>query len=1004
MEINYHKLEQSNGLIKTCILIYLKIMKELFRNIIGLLLWCCLVLPMMAFSQEQTISGKVTDQEDQQAIADVTVTVKGKAIRVSTNSSGNYQIKATNTDVLVFSFVGYTNKEVRVAEAKGNTLNVMLSSNITNLEDVVVVGYGTQKRSDVTGAVASVDKSRLEQLPNTNFAQALQGSVPGVSVDQNSGGAEGNNNSIVIRGKNSITASNSPLIILDGIPYNGGISDINPSDIESIDILKDASSAAIYGSRGSNGVILITSKKGSRGKPVIAYDGSYGTQSYANLPDMLSPEEFYQYKRTREPNTPVTTSEQAVYDSKNFPDWVDLATRTGSRNQHTLGVSGGGESSKYYVSATYLDVKGIAVNDDFKRMSTRVNLEMNVTKWLTYGTNTQLSYNDRSGIAASFSGDYGAYRFNPLTTAYDAEGNLTVYPWPDDVYFANPLEGTLADNADETYKIISTNYLNVELPFIKGLSYRLNTGVEYTNRDQNTYYGRNTRTGLKDNGTLNQDASIQRNLLVENILNYNNTFGKHTISFTGLYSYQYDNIKGNSLEATGFPNDVLTYYQANVALSKAPEASYAKQTLISQMGRINYSYENKYLLTLTGRRDGFSGFGANKKYGFFPSVAVGWNVLQEPFMKDTGALTNLKLRLSYGSNGNQAVGVYQTLARLSERSYVNGSATAPGYVPTSLANPDLGWETTNSLNVGADFELWKGRLAGTVDAYSSKTHDLLLKRQISPVMGVDTITQNIGKTANKGIELGLNSVNIESKNFSWSSTANISLNRNKIVELYGNGKNDTLNTWFLGKPIDVNYDWVYEGVWQETDDLNASPQPNTKPGYAKVADLNHDGKIDARDKTIIGSRQPSFTWGFGNTFKYKNFSLYIFAQGVVGTNRNNTFLADNVNSGVRYNTTRKNWWTPDNPTNEYYANDVDANIYGVHLFESDSYLRIKDISLSYDLPPSIRDRLKLNRFKIYVNMRNWFTVTKWSGLDPELNTQDAIPLQKEFILGLNIGL
>jgi TonB-linked SusC/RagA family outer membrane protein len=719
---------------------------------------------------------------------------------------------------------------------------------------------------------------------------------------------------------------------------------------------------------------------------------------------MLSPEEFYQFKRAREPNNPVTNSEQEVYESKSFPDLVKLATRTGTRSQHTLGVNGGGENSRYYVSATYLDVQGVAVNDNFQRISTRVNLEMNVTDWLTYGTNSQLSYNNRSGLPATFTGDYGAYRFNPLTTAYNADGSLTIYPWPNDEYFANPLAPTLAQNDDETYKVITNNYLHVQLPFIKGLSYRLNTGIEFTTRNQSTYYGLNTRTGLKARGDLTLRDNVNRNLLVENILNYGRTFDKHSVNFTGLYSYQYDNLRSSGLDASGFPNDVLTYYQANVALIVSPTSNYAKEVLLSQMGRINYAYNDKYLLTLTGRRDGFSGFGANKKYGFFPSVALGWNVSNENFLAYNNLISNLKLRLSYGSNGNQAVGAYQTLARLSERSYVNGSTTAPGYVPTSLANPELGWETTNSLNAGVDFGLLKGRIQGTIDAYSSKTHDLLLDRQISSVHGVSVITQNIGQTANKGIELGLNSTILQAKDLVWSANANIALNRNKIVDIYGNGKNDTLNTWFIGHPIDVNYDYIYRGVWQTTDNMAESPQPNTKPGYAKVADLNGDGKINARDKTIIGSRQPDFTWGLSNTITYKNFSLNVFMHGVVGTSRSNPLLADNVNSGVRYNTMRKNWWTPNNPTNDFYANDVNANIYGARIFQSDSFLRLKDVSLSYDLPATLLEQVRLSKVRVYVNARNLYTLTKWTALDPELNTQDAIPLQKEFLLGLNISL
>jgi TonB-linked SusC/RagA family outer membrane protein len=984
-------------------------MRQFYKNWLrALVLLLCVFCSQLLFAQDRVITGKVTAEKDSETLPGVTVGLKNKTTKTVTDANGNFRITGVSaSDILVFSFIGFTNKEIPASTISGTAITVRLSESVAALNEVVVVGYGTQKRSDITGSVVSVDKKRLEDLPNTNFAQALQGSIPGISVEQNSAGAEGNSATIRIRGQKSIRAETQPLIILDGIPYNGGISDINPPDIESIEVLKDASAAAIYGSRGSNGVILVTTKKGSKGKPVITYDGFYGVQKIANLPDILSPAGFLQFKKDRElatnPNV-VTLSEQAVFDSGNFTDWVDLATRTGSRNQHSLGVRGGSDNTKYYLSTTYLKVKGVAVNDDFTRLTTRINLESNVSNWLTLGTNTQLAYNNRSGLPAAFSGDYGAYRFNPLTTAYNPDGSLTIYPWPEDTFFANPLAPTLAQNNDETYKVISTNYLNVQLP-VKGLSYRLNTGIEYTSRDQETYYGRDTRTGVQVGGSLNLDQSIQRNILIENILNYNRTFKKHSIAFTGLYSYQYDNIKTSGLDATGFPNDVLTYYQANVALSAKPSANYTKQTLISQMGRLNYSYNEKYLITLTGRRDGFSGFGANYKYAFFPSVALGWNISQEKFLADNKVLTNLKLRASYGSNGNQAVGAYQTLARLTQRSYVDGGTTLPGYVPTSLANPDLRWETTKSANIGIDFGLFQGRIQGNLDMYHSRTSDLLLDRQISSVHGVSVVTQNIGQTDNKGIELGINSTNITSKAFTWTTNATFTLNRNKIVDLYGDGKDDTANTWFIGKPINVNFDYVYNGVWQTTDDLTKSPQPNTQAGYAKVLDLNGDGKITPQgDKTIIGNNQPSFIFGLGNNFKYKNFSLYVFAQGSVGTSRPNTFYSDNVNTGVRYNTFVKNWWTPNNPTNEYWANALNANIYGVPIVQNDSYMRVKDISLSYDLPAKWLERAKLSRVKVYVNARNLITVTNWKGLDPELGTQTAIPLQKEFIVGLNVSL
>lgn len=981
-------------------------MRKFYRiSVPLLLLFLTVIFQGRVMAQAVTVKGKVTDQNDKSTLTGVTVTVKGTSTRTSTDASGNYQLaNASPADVLVFTYVGFTTKEIGISTAKNGTLNVTLSGAVNSLNEVVVVGYGTQKKSDVTGAVATVSKERLNDLPNTNFAQALQGSVPGVSINQSSGGAEGQSQSIQIRGRSSITASTAPLIILDGVPYEGSISDINPTDIESINVLKDASSAAIYGSRGSNGVILVTTKKGSRGKPVITYDGFYGIQNITNLPDVLSPDEFYAYKQQREPNS-ITTTEQAVYDSKNFPNWIDLATRQGMKMQHTLGVNGGGENSRYYVSATYLDTKGVAVNDNFKRASTRINIESTIRPWLTFGSNSQLSYNDRGGLPAIF-GDYtGAYRFNPLTTAYNADGSLSIYPWPQDTFFGNPLAPTLASSADETYKVITNNFLNVSLPFVKGLSYRLNTGVEFTDRSVDSYYGVDTRTGLQTKGSLSQQKTNNKNILVENIVNYNRTFGKHSIAFTGLYSFQNQIGRADNLDATGFPNDVLTYYQANVANSIRPSSTYAKQTLLSQMGRLNYAYNSKYLLTLTARRDGFSGFGANNKYAFFPSIAVGWNMSEEPFLKDNKVISNLKVRASYGNNGNQAITPYNTLAQLATRSYIDGSTTLPGYIPNTLATPDLRWETTTAGNLGVDFALFKGRLSGSVDAYVKNTKDLLLNRSISTVHGINSVIQNIGKTANKGLDIGLNSVNFQEKDFSWSTNLNVSINRNKIKDLYGDGKNDTLNTWFIGQPIDVNFEYKYGGVWQTNDNLVSAPQPNVKPGYAKVVDANGDGRITPQgDRLILGSRQPAFIWGLGNTFKYKNFSLYVFMQGVQGISRRNVLLSDNVQNGVRNNTFVKNYWTPTNPTNDYYVNALNANIYNVGIFQSDSYARLKDASFAYDFSPKILKQLGLSRLKVYVNARNLFTITKWTGLDPELSSQEGIPLQKEFILGLNVSL
>lgn len=961
-----------------------------------------LLLPVAVSAQQITVKGTVTDQVSGHTLIGVSVGLKGSSVGTVTDGNGKYSLAVPNGNgALVFTYIGYSAKEVPIAGH--SRVDATLAPDQENLNEVVVVGYGTQKKKDVTGAVTSVDPRRLENLPNSNIAQALEGAVPGLNITQTAAGAEGNSMTMLIRGQNSITAHNDPLIILDGIPFNGNLSDLNANDVASIDVLEDASAAAIYGSRGSNGVILITTKKGSNGKPVISYDGNYSVQEIAHMPTYLTPEQFYQFKQTRIGS--VTLSEQQVYDKKAFPDWVGLATQKGMRTEHTLSVRGGADKVQYYISGNYLGVDGIAVNDRFKRASTRVNLTVDITNWLTWGTNTQLAYINRNGLPADFSSaQNGAYAFNPLTTAFDSTGAPTIYPWPENTGFSNPLAPTLADNKDESYTVFSNNYLLVKIPFVQGLSYRLNTGVEYDSRDQKTYYGRNTKTGKEANGDLSLENDVSRNLTLENILSYNRSFGKHTIDFTGLYSYEYDNDDANLLLSMGFPNDELTYYQANIALSNKPSAIYYKSTMVSQMARINYSYNDKYLLTLTGRRDGYSGFGADKKFGFFPSAAVAWNIGEENFLKDSKVLSNLKLRLSYGSNGNQAITPYETLAKLSSRPYVDGSTTAPGYVPTSLADPNLGWETTNTANVGVDFAFWKGRVQGSLDAYMAKTHNLLLDRLISPVEGVSSITENIGKTSNRGITLGLNTVNVETNRITWSTNLNFSLNRNRIDELYGNGLDDTLNQWFLGHPINVNFGLVYDGVYQEDDDIKNSAQPNAQPGYAKVKDLNHDGMINGQDRTIVGSKQPAFTWGMGNTFRYRQFSLYVFMHGVVGTSQFNSLLIDDVNSDVAHNTVVKDWWTPDNPTNAYYANVAGANQYGASILQKNSYLRMEDISLSYDFPSAVLSRLGLSKLRLYVDARNLFTITQWQGLDPELSNQAGIPLEREYLLGLNIDL
>lgn len=953
-----------------------------------------------------TVTGKVTDEQGN-PLAEVSVVAKASGKGTSTNSDGKFSLDVQDKgDVLVISSVGYEKQEVKIS--RSTALNIMLKRVEVLAENIIVVGYGTQKKKDVTGSVASVSKDRLQQLPNTNIAQALQGAIPGLQINTNSGSAEGNDVSIDIRGRNSISASNSPLIIWDGVPFTGGISEINPSDIESIDILKDASASAIYGSRGANGVILITSKQGKKGKLNITYDGFYGTQTIINKPNLMNGAEFYEFKKARQnvPATSMTPSEEAIYQAGSWADWYDLATQKGTRSQHSIGVSGGTDKINFYLGATYLNVKGIAVGDMFNRYSIKPNIDVKVNSWLSLGSSTQLSFQDRSGLPATFSGDFGANYMNPLTTAYGADGKPTVYAWPEYNTAGNPLSDLLATNRDNSYRVFSANNMKIDFPFIKGLSYKINAGVEFDNNQRKTYYAIDTKDGFENNGRAVNFNSVERNFTVENILNYDRTFGKHKVNFTGLYSSQKNDYDRDQLTGVGFPNDVLTNYQMSSARLLTPSSTQYTQAILSQMARLNYGYDSRYLLTVTARRDGYSGFGAGTKYGTFPSFALAWNLSNEKFMSGFKALNNLKLRASYGLNGNQAVASYQSLATLSTRTYLNGTTLLTGYVPNRLANDNLGWESTKSLTFGVDFGLLGNRIQGSIDYYASKTEDLLLERNISSVQGFTKVLQNIGKTANKGLEFNLNTINVRTKNFTWSTSANGSFNRNKIVDLYGDGKDDVGNRWFIGQPIRVIYGLKYNGVFKSAEEVAASPQSaSAKPGYVRVFDADKDGVINtASDRMILGNQDPRFIWGMTNTFKYRRFSVMVFFHGVTGVTKENPTESDNVYGDVRLNTTKKDWWSDKNPNGTHFANDALANQFNVGFYEKADFTRFKDLSIAYELTPRLLDRLHLNSMKIYVTGRNLGTYTKYRGLDPEITNQLGVPLQREMIVGVNLSL
>jgi TonB-linked SusC/RagA family outer membrane protein len=959
---------------------------------------------MQPAQPQRTVTGTVTDQGGQ-PLPGVTVLVKGTTIGTVTNASGNFSLSIpANAETLQVSFVGMRTQEAAIEGRTSFTL-VMEEENI-GMDEVVVVGYGTQKKSDITGSVSSMPKGRLEMVPNINIAQAIQGSVPGIMVQQSSAGAAPNE-VIMIRGRNSILADNTPLIIVDGIPYGGQLRDINPNDVESIEILKDASAAAIYGSRGSNGVILITTKNGSVGKSVLSYDGYYAVQKYSAIPDVMSGDEFYKFKQERFPGQ-ISLSEQAIYDAGNWVDWLDLGLQQGNSHQHNLSVSGGYGDTKFFIAGSYLDVQGLALNDVYQRITTRINVDTKVAKFLTIGTRTQFSMDDRSGAGPSMG---GLLWTNPLTTPYDENGNLTIYPWPEDLTVSNPLQGLLYDDNDKSYQVVSNNFAVVDFPFIKGLSYRINTGLRFRFTDYSTYRGSNTASGLSNRSSTDVGRSLSNNTVIENILTYNRLLGKHNLFITGLYSYEGNKGGTNALFASGFPHDFLTYYSSAQADLISPSFSFNESKLISQMFRFNYSYDSRYLVTLTGRRDGFSGFGTNRKWGLFPSVALGWNLANEFGISEY--FNALKLRGSWGLNGNQAVGAYESISRLSSEDMVDGKATVAGYKPSRLGQDELGWESSETMNAGLDFAVLKNRVSGEVNIYKTNTSDLLLARTISPIHGINSITQNIGKTQNKGIEGSLMTKIIEKPNVQWTLSGNLAYVKNSIKSLYGildengNEVDDVVNSWFIGQPIRVIYDYVWEGTWQ-LNEAEEAAKWGSQPGFVKLKDVNKDGNLTADDKQIIGQQDPNLLWGLTNSIAVKQFKLEIFLHGVHGITRSTFPLNTDLEtfSVIRRNTTVKDWWTPDNPTNEFVKNHLQAEyMAGIRGYKYDpaNFIRLKDVSLSYDISYNVTERFGMSRIRFYVTGRNLFTHTKWRGFDPELSNVETIPLQKEYVLGLNIG-
>jgi TonB-linked SusC/RagA family outer membrane protein len=979
-----------------------------------------------AVNYEKNISGTVTNDKSE-PLAGVTVTEKNKPNAVTTDDKGYYSITVTDDNaILIFTSVGYESQELSVSGQ--TTLNVVMKTVNTALEEVIVVGYGTQKRSDVTGSISSVPKSRLSQLPVTNVLHAIEGSVAGVIITQTSS-IPGSSASVLIRGQNTITAGTGPFIVVDGVPFSktGSVTnDINPNDIASIEILKDASATAIYGVNGANGVILITTKRGITGKPVIRYNAYVGFDNISHMLDPLSPQDYVKkyadwWKQVNPTQTQTNVLpnafEIANYDAGKTTNWLKEVTRQGIIQDHNLSISGGTKDVKYYLSGDYLKQLGAVKGYQYHRASIRSNLDINITDYLTAGTSLSYANNNYDGGRANF---YLAAAMSPYGSQYNSTGDYEIYPMYPELLYANPLLGLYTDRTDRSNNLTGNAYIEIKPGgILKGLKYRLNTGYTYVTARFGNYTGRNANNTI---GAATATSSETNNWVIENILTYEKNWGVHRIDFTGLYSSQQRNYFATAFNATGFINDELSFNNMGAGATISAATIFSGQpytgsyrdrySLLSQMARINYSYDSRYLLTVTARRDGSSVMGANTdKYGVFPSFAVGWNISNEKFMSNAKFIDNLKLRTSYGKSGNEAIPVYGTITTENTVRFPFSGISTIGVLASTLGNANLHWESATTFNAGLDFTVLKNRISGSIDIYKTRTEDILLRRNLPIITGYANILDNLGKTKNNGIEITLNTENISTRDFQWQTAINFSSNKNRIVDLYGDGKDDIGNSWFIGHPINVIYNYQLIGVWQVGEDPSGI-DPGAKPGDLKFADINGDKQLTADDRTILGQTSPKWIGGLTNTFHFKNFHLNIFIQTFQGALKNNVTLTYADEAGRMNIPAEAGYWTEENKSNSRPSLAYNSGTRGYGYPSDNSYTRIKDVTLSYTFSQHLLDKLKLGSLTLYASGRNLYTFTDWIGWDPENNYSfrgsgdwtNNYPLTRSIVFGANITL
>ncbi|MDX9903144.1 MAG: TonB-dependent receptor [Bacteroidales bacterium] len=963
---------------------------------------------VMSMTQQRVITGLVTDS-DGTPLPSVSILEKGTTNGTLADAGGQYSITLTTANpVLVFSFVGYASQEVAVGSR--SVVNMTLEASDIGLDEIVVIGYGTVRKRDLTGSVASIRGEEMRDVPAANISQALQGRISGVDMSQTST-KPGATMQIRIRGTRSLNASNDPLVVVDGIPFAGSIGDINPNDIKSIDVLKDASSTAIYGSRGANGVILITTTSGRAGQQAqVSYNSYVGLKTvFAPYPMMEGPE-FVALRAARG----QYTNGEDEFDNVNT-DWQDLFYKTGMVTSHDLGVTGGTQKGNYRFGVGYYRDEAVVPGQNYNRFSMRGTLDQEIGKYFRFGfiSNNNYSVNNGNNM-----GLYGVLSSSPIADPYNDDGTFkrTVkMPLDENWVYARETIEALGDkwiDLTKAYGSYNTVYGEVKIPGIEGLSYRINVGLNFRMSNGGSYTGEGVFNATATTpSTASISNSLTTNWAIENLLSYNRTFAeKHMVNVVAMYSAEQTHYHSSNVSARDIPADAFQFYNIGRAAGEITvnpnNQNYYESGLISYMARAIYSYDDRYMLTASIRSDASSRLAPGQKWHTYPAVSVGWDISNESFMSNVSLIDQLKLRVGYGQTSNQSINPYATLGLLNTRPYNFGDEYSIGYYVSQLPNQNLGWEYSDTWNVGLDFSLLRSRLSGTIEYYVLNTKDILLSVNLPPTSGVSSYMANIGQTQNKGVEFSLNGVIIENRNgFTWEAGLNLYANRNKLVALASGQERDESNWWFVGHPIDCIYDYEKTGLWQEGDEYLTVYEPGGNAGMIKVkytGDFNADGspvrQIGPDDRQIM-SVEPNFMGGFNTRLSYKAFDL-----SAVGVFKNGGILISTLYSGGGYlnmmtgrrGNVKVDYWTPEN-TDAKYPNPAgvlsgDNPKYASTLGYFDaSFLKVRTMSLGYNIDNNNRIReAGISRLRLYVTVQNPFVLfspyNKESGMDPETNS------------------